>query len=115
MDEHPRPRVPQDGRQPRVIVVRMRQHQGVDVLQREPEPGQVARQAAGEARKAGVDGGEPAAVLDQVPVHLVRAEAVDPRGDLARVHGPEYAWGGYSRSTTSAEWSLRPARRQSCA
>jgi hypothetical protein len=67
-----------------VVRVRVGQHHCGNVGALAPEGLKLVVQRPAEARDARVHGGEPAALLDEVPVHHLRADAVDAGHDLNR-------------------------------
>jgi hypothetical protein len=67
-----------------VIGVGVGQHDGVDLCSNVSERREVGVEPAAKAGKAGVDRGEPAPVLYQVPAYERAAEAVDAWDDVAR-------------------------------
>lgn len=71
-------------RQAGVIGIGVGQYDGVDVCGNVSERREVGLEPAAKAGKAGVDRGEPATLLDQVPVDERGAQPVDARGDVAR-------------------------------
>ena len=65
-----------------VIGVGVRQDQGLNIAEPEPEGGEIGLERPAEARQSGVDGGQTPLVLDQVPVEVVVAEAMNPGNDV---------------------------------
>ena len=66
-----------------MVGVGVREDQRIDIAEAETERRQVGVEASSESRQPRVDGGEPAFILDRVPVEERVAEAVNARNDVA--------------------------------
>jgi hypothetical protein len=67
-----------------MVAVRVREHDGRHVTRHVSERREIRSQPPREAGQPCVDGGKPAAILDEVPVDERGAEAMDPRDDVWR-------------------------------
>jgi hypothetical protein len=65
-----------------VIRVGVRQDQGLDIAEPEPERGEIGLEGSTEARESGVDSGQAPSVFDQIPVEEVVAEAMNAGNDV---------------------------------
>jgi hypothetical protein len=70
-----------------VVEVRVREHQGPDLIGAPAEPPERLVQRRPRARNAGVDDREPVVGADDVPVRPVVLDAVDARGGVDLDHG----------------------------
>jgi hypothetical protein len=70
-----------------VVEVRVGQHDRLDVAERAAEPWQRVAQRLPRRRHAGVDHGQTAAVLDDVPVGVGVGDPVDAVNDVGLEHG----------------------------
>ena len=81
-----------------VVEVRVREHEGLDVLRATPERAHGVPQRTPHGGQAGVHEGQPVRVLDEVAVHVRVLDEVDAGGDGAGGHdGTSRTVGGSHR------------------